>query len=119
MVGSFGAEGGRRLLQNDDDSDADGKAFDHGPGDVADGAAEAQCARDGDDDAGEQGDDGDRLNALADDDGGEHDDHGTGGAGDLDVRATKHGGDEPRDDGGDEPGFSADSGAHAEGEREG
>src|SRR5690606_23947950 len=112
------ADGGRHLLEEDDARDPEREALDDGPRDVRDDAAEARDARDEHDDAREHGDERDGARPVRRDDRREHHGHRARGSRDLVVRPAEHGGDDSRDDGGDETGGGADPGADAERERE-
>ena len=101
-------EGQRDLLQEDDGGDADGEPLDDGPRDEGHGAAEPEQPHRQHDAARHDRDRDDGLRPVARDDRHEHDGHGAGGPGHLEVRAAEHRGHEPGHDGGDEAGGRTD-----------
>ena len=113
-----GAERGGYLLQEDDDRDTEGEAFDHRPWDEGHRAPESYHSGDQDYQTGEDRDQGDRAEAVTGDDGCEDHGHRAGRSGHLDVRTTEDGGDQTGHDCGDQTGGGSDSRADAECQRQ-
>ena len=113
------AEEGRHLLEADDGRDAQGEAFDHWDGDVAD---EAPCAepREADEDqSSEDAHDEHAARSMGRDDRHEHDGHGARRAAHLHAATTEDSGKRAGHDRGDESGRRAHTGTDSEAEREG
>ena len=107
-------EGGRHLLEQDDDRDAEGEPLDDRPRNVGEIAAQAGEGSPDDEQPGEEPDHEHGVGAMARHDRYEHDGHGPGGSRHLDPRSAEDGSDQAGDDGGDEPGLGTEAGGDPE-----
>ncbi len=119
LAAGLDAEDVGELLEGDDDRDARGEALDEGGRKVPHVAPDSRQREGEEDDTGHDADLKDSGRAEPVDDGDEHNRHGTGGAGHLEVAPAEDRREGARDDRGRETGFRTEPRGHAEGEGEG
>ena len=98
------AEHDRDLLQHNDNGDTGGETLDHRRREIADGATESGGTRDDQDEAALDTDHQHPTGPELMDYRNQHDGHGTGRSGNLEIRTTEHRGDRTGNDGRDQAG---------------